>query len=61
MFIKNPSSIKRETIKTDDDMYKYLISHGVEPISRDKQFWIFLKTPNVSSLLKKYTKGGGTF
>lgn len=57
MFVKNPSSIKKDIIKVDDHIYHYLLQCGYAPLSYDGK-WIYLNTKTISSLIEGYKKGG---
>lgn len=57
MFVKNPSSIKKDIIKVDDYVYHYLLQCGYAPLSYDGK-WIYLNTKTISSLIHEYEKGG---
>lgn len=60
MFVRNASSIKRKTIRADDDLKNYLSYHGQMPISKDGDDWIFLSSNQVTELIRHYKKGGQT-
>lgn len=57
MFVRNASSIKRKTIRADDDLKKYLSYHGQMPISKDGDEWIFLSNDQTTELVRRYKKG----
>lgn len=58
MFIRNPSSITKNTINCSQEEYEFLIKNNNIPLSKDKSGWIFLNSDSVQSLLKTF-KGGG--
>lgn len=58
MFIKNPSSIKKQVVKVNYNIHKYLLSCGQIPLSFDDGLWIYIDNDTVSSLIEKYEKGG---
>ena len=47
MFVKNASSVKRKTIRADDDLKRYLCYHGQMPLSKDGDEWIFLSNDRI--------------
>jgi hypothetical protein len=58
MFVKNASSVKRKTIRADDDLKRYLCYHGQMPLSKDGDEWIFLSNDRIIELVRQYKKGG---
>lgn len=58
MFVRNPDSIKRLTVKVNDDICNYLSENGFTPISKCGESWIFIKNNKISSLISQYEKGG---
>ena len=58
MFILNPQSIKRKTIKVNHDTKKYLGDMGYMPVAKDGDLWVFISNKDILSLLDKYHKGG---
>ena len=57
MFVKNYSSIKRDTVSVTEPQKKYLMENGYSHISKNDNRWIFLANKNILSLIKDY-KGG---
>lgn len=59
MFIRNPLSIKQQTIKVkDNDVYEFLSRHGIAPLGKDETTWFYSDNDRTASLLKQYRKGG---
>ena len=58
MFIRNPSSITKKTIRCSQEMYEFLTKNNFIPLSRDKNEWIFLENAEIKECMKNY-KGGG--
>lgn len=58
MFVKNASSIKRKTIRADNDLKEYLARHSQTPLSKDGDEWIFLSNDRIMELVRIYEKGG---
>lgn len=59
MFVKNFSSIKRQTISVEDNVKIYLVQNGYSPISKKEDKWIYIKNNNVLSLIEKFKGGDG--
>lgn len=57
MFVRNASSIKRKTIKADDDAKNYLVRKGFSPVSKEDGKWIFIANDTIASLVRDYHKG----
>ena len=53
MFILNPQSIKRKTIKVNNDIKKYLGDMGYMPVAKDGDLWVFISNRDILSLLDK--------
>lgn len=58
MFVKNPSSIKRKTVKVQEDAKQYLCKNGHIPISKENNTWVFISSKDVLSILETYQTGG---
>ena len=62
MFIRNPKSIKRPTVRVNKETKEILEDFGFSPISMENGEWIFLCTDDVKNLISdidiKNTMGG---
>lgn len=58
MFIRNPSSITKKTIRCSQEIYEYLIKNNFIPLSKENDEWIFLNKDGIEEHIKNF-KGGG--
>lgn len=57
MFVRNAASIKRDTIRVDDDVKNYLVRKGFSPVSKENGKWVFIVNSTIASLVRDYNKG----
>ena len=54
MFVKNPNSIKRKTIRADIQLNIYLSECGYPPVSRDGNTWIYILNEDIAESIRDY-------